>query len=168
MLHLADEDVIPRTDERVAPGISHRVERRRGARREDDLLLFGRPDKGGDPLPGLLVQLRGLLRQEMHAAVNVRVQAPVEVIDRIDHLPGLLRRGSAVEVNQRLTVDLAVQDRKLLPYFLNIKHHYISSIFTEASSMIAPHSGSMPQRPTTSPTNPSICSRRACASLSPR
>lgn len=43
VFHLADEDVVPGSDEGIAPGVGHRVERRRGARREDDLFLRGRP-----------------------------------------------------------------------------------------------------------------------------
>ena len=58
----------------------------------------------------------------MHPAVNVGVQLPVKAIDRLDHRPGFLGRSPAVEVNQRLAVDFAVQDRELLPYFFNVEH----------------------------------------------
>lgn len=46
----------------------------------------------------------------------------VKAIDRLDHRPGFLGRSPAVEVNQRLAVDFAVQDRELLPYFFNVEH----------------------------------------------
>ena len=168
VLHLADKDIVARTDELFTPGIGHRIERSRSAGRKDDLFLFGRADKSADTLACRLVKRRGLLRKVVHPAMYIGVESALQVIDHLDHGQRFLRRGSAVEVNQRLAVDLAPQDRELPAYFFNVEHRYDFSSLATTASIAASHSGSMPQRRTTSPTKPSICTLRAWASLRPR
>lgn len=46
VLHFADDDVVARTDEFLAPRIGHRIERSRRAGRENHLFLLRRLDKG--------------------------------------------------------------------------------------------------------------------------
>ena len=168
VLHLADHDVVARLHEAFAPGIGDRIERRRGPGREDDLLAFGSTDESGDPAPGGFVAFGGLLREKVHAAMDIGVHSPVEGIDLLDHAAGLLRRRPAVEVNERLPIDPAGENRKLPAYFFDVEHIYNRSILAETISITASQSGSTPHRRTTSPTKPSICNRRASASLSPR
>ena len=163
MLHLADEDVVARPDEPFAPGIGHGVERRGGAGREDHLLLLGGPDPPGDPGAGLLVGLGGLLGEEMHAAMDVGILPTHETVDRLDHRPGLLRRGAAVQIDERPAVDLAGENRELLAYLIDVEHlsYRIFSILRDMASARASPKASMPQRRTMSPAKPSICRRRA-------
>ena len=168
VFHLADDDVVARMHEALAPGVGHRVERRRGPGREDHLLLRRGAQEGGNPLAGRLVARRGLLREQVHAAVDVGIQLAVQPVDGLDHRQGLLRRGSVVEVDQRPPVDFACEDRKHPTYLFNVQHRHIRSIFAATASSSTSPNGSTPQRRTMSPTNPSICSRRASVSLRPR
>ena len=65
----------------------------------------------------------------MYAAVDIGIQLPMQVIDRIDHTTRLLRRSSAIEVDQRAAVHLGREQRKIRTYLFNIKHSYIRSSF---------------------------------------
>ena len=49
----------------------------------------------------------------MHAAMNVGVVVLVVARDRVDHRLRLLRRGGVVEVDQRLAVNLLLENREI-------------------------------------------------------
>ena len=129
VLHLAHDDIVARPQERIAPCVGHRVERCRRPRREDHLLAVRGADKGADTVARRFVTLRRLLGQTMYAAVDIGIQLPMQVIDRIDHTTRLLRRSSAIEVDQRAAVHLGREQRKIRTYLFNIKHSYIRSSF---------------------------------------
>ena len=129
VLHLAHDDIVARPQERIAPCVGHRVERCRRPRREDHLLAVRGADKGADTVARRFVTLRRLLGQTMYAAVDIGIQLPMQVIDRIDHATRLLRRSPAIEVDQRATVHLGREQRKIRTYLFNIKHSYIRSSF---------------------------------------
>ena len=129
VLHLAHDDIVARPQERIAPCVGHRVERCRRPRREDHLLAVRGADKGADTVARRFVTLRRLLGQTMYAAVDIGVQLPMQVIDRIDHATRLLRRSPAIEVDQRAAVHFGREQRKIRTYLFNIKHSYIRSSF---------------------------------------
>jgi hypothetical protein len=56
-----------------------------------------------------------------NTTVYIRVIVPVIVRDRIDNLYRVLCRCGAVQIGQRITVDLLMQDRKVTPYRFNIE-----------------------------------------------
>ena len=168
VLHLADDDVVAFVQEPFAPGIGHRVERRRRPGCENDLLAAPGPDKRADALAGLLVTGRGLFGQIMHAAVDVGVELAVEVIHRLDHAAGLLGRCAAVEINERFAIDLTFQNREIPAYACYIQHGYIFSSFSATAPTSASRTASSGQRRTMSSTKPSICRLRACWRLNPR
>src|SRR5581483_3772859 len=57
----------------------------------------------------------------VHAAVNVGVFGRVIVHDRIDDGLWLLRRGRIIEIDERLPVDLALENRKIGANTVNVK-----------------------------------------------
>lgn len=168
VLQLADDDIVALSDELVAPGIGHGIDRCRSTGREDDFLFLGSTDPRSDARAGRLVTFGHLLRKEMHAPMDVGIQLAVQPVDGLDHLQRFLGRSSAVEIDQRSAVDLASENRELPTYFVDVEHGYMRSILRATASTSASPKSSSPQRRTTSPANPSICNRRACARLSPR
>ena len=77
-------------------------------------------EEPADGLAGALIAFGGALGQEMSAAMNVGVIAFVDPGLGINDLNRLLGRRGAVEVDQRLAMDLAGQDRKVLADGLDI------------------------------------------------
>ena len=63
VLHLGQEDLVPRDERAPRPGVDDDVDRLRRPLREDDLLPLPGPEKRPDPVPRSLVELRRLLAQ---------------------------------------------------------------------------------------------------------
>jgi len=59
----------------------------------------------------------------MAPPVDVAVFLLVIFADGVDHLPGLLRRGGIVEIDQRPLVYLLVQDREIGPDIFYVEAH---------------------------------------------
>src|SRR6202165_5605926 len=113
VLHLGQQDPIATTDIHPAPGVAHQVDGLGGVAGEDDLLDGGGVDEGGHPLTCRLVGGRRLLADGVDAAMRVGVVAAVVVVHDVDHGRRLLRGGGAVEVDQRLAVDSAAENREV-------------------------------------------------------
>ena len=113
VLHLREEDDVALAEKRAAPGLRHEVNRLRGSASEDDLFLAGRVEEAGDPLARAFVLLRGAGAQLVHAAMDVAVVALVVPRERLDDGARLLRSGGVIEIDQRLVVDLLVENREL-------------------------------------------------------
>ena len=63
-----------------------------------------------------------LLRQFMHPTVHIGLHRGVHLHDFINHTTRCLRSGSRIEINQRLTENLAFQYRIFRTYIIYIKH----------------------------------------------
>jgi len=72
---------------------------------DEDNLLFICIQKPGDLAPRLVIEIRGFLRQEMHAPVNVCTRFRVESSDGFDHLPWLETRCRAIQIDKGPSVD---------------------------------------------------------------
>ena len=57
----------------------------------------------------------------MHAAMDVGAIHFVEMPQGVDHRRGLLRGGRAVQVHQRLAVDVLLEDREILADLLHVE-----------------------------------------------
>ncbi len=114
MLHFCEQNHIAGFEIFRAPGRGDEVDGLRRAARENDFFGALRVDESGRPLPRRLVSRRGAVAQFMDAAMDVRVVALVIMHQRVNHRARFLRRGGVVEINQRLAVDLLVEDRKIL------------------------------------------------------
>ena len=69
----------------------------------------------------LFIFLRRHLTQVMHATVNIGVLAGIVVLDSVYHLPRFLRCRPIVEINQRPTIYLPGQNRKVLSHLFNVE-----------------------------------------------
>ena len=120
VLHLADDDIIALAQELFAPRVGNGIYRSGSARREDNLLALGSTYKHTHALARLLVELGSLLRKTMHATVDIGILLAMQTIHSLDDTLGLLRRSTTIEVDERLTVHLATENREIVTYGIYI------------------------------------------------
>ena len=68
------------------------------------------------------IGIRCFLAQLVHAAMDIGILRPIKTRNAIDHRQRLLRRRAVVQINQRLTVRLGMENRKIRPDFLNVEY----------------------------------------------
>ena len=74
---------------------------------------LGGIEEAAHRLARVLVAGGGGVGEEVQPAMHVGVFHLVGVVDGVEHRARLLRRGAVVEIDQRLAVDLAEQDREV-------------------------------------------------------
>ena len=114
MLHLGNDDFIAGLDECSSKRRSHQVDGLRGPAREDDLVVVRRVDELLDRFAGHLELFRGLLAQEMHAAMDVAVYAFIIIRQSLNNRQRLLRGGGVIEIDQRFVVNRLFQYGKIV------------------------------------------------------
>ena len=93
---------------------------------------------------GFLVGGGGALGEFVNAAVDVGAVHFVEAADGIDDRERLLRGGGAIQVHQRLAVDVLLEDREILPDLLHVETG--RDLFTQRAHEIS-RTGSFPANP---------------------
>src|SRR4030095_4183693 len=83
----------------------------------------------------------------------VRVVLAVEARLRLDHLLGLLRRGARVQVDERLAVERAPEDREVVPDRLDVERLHLTPLprpdqpgFRSRAPCADPRTPSLPAR----------------------
>ncbi len=92
-----------------------------------DLVEMGGVDEAADDLARLLVFLGGEVREVVQAAMDVGVFGAVGLGDGVDDRLRLLGRGGIVEIDQRLVVDGARQNREIPAHRLDVERYRRSS-----------------------------------------
>ncbi len=95
------------------PGVGDKVQRLGRAAREDNLARGSGVDEGAYLLARALEALGRQLGEQVDAAVDVCVRGLVELAQRVEHLPRLLRAHRGVEVGERLAVEAMLEDREV-------------------------------------------------------
>ena len=121
VLELGHEHDVARAEVVETPGVGDEVDRLGRAAGEDHLAGRRGVHERASLLACALVARGRALRQRVDAAVHVRVRGLVELADRVEHLPRLLRAGRGIEVRERLPVDLLLEDRKVGAELLRIE-----------------------------------------------
>ena len=112
VLHLGEQDAVALADVGVAPGAGDEVDRLGRVADEDHLAPVAGADVVGDGRPRPLVGGGRLGRERVGAAVDVGVVGALVAVDRLDRGQHPLGAGAAVEVGDRLAVDLALERRE--------------------------------------------------------
>ena len=115
----------PTAQTRVAERGGKKIQSRGGPGGDDDLLvaLLGvGSDQAGDLRAGVLERHGAAGRQLMRPAVHAGVDRAVELALRIDHALRLLRGGRGIQIDERMPVDLLIQNRELRPNRRKINH----------------------------------------------
>ncbi len=121
VLHLGEQHLIALAQELAAPSLRDQVHRLRGSAREHDRLGPRGAEEPGEVRASALEELGGLLAQHVEASMRVRVVVRVEVGHRVDHLLRLLRRGGAVQVDERPVAHRAREDGEVLADPLDVQ-----------------------------------------------
>ena len=138
VLHLGDHDLVAGPEpeplgaqERRGVGerVGQQVQRRRDVGGEDDLVARRRVDEPRDDVAGALERGRRLAAQGVHRPGDVGVVVGVEVGLGVDDHLRLLRAVGGIEVDQRVAVHLAGQDREVLADRLDVQAHVRRSPF---------------------------------------
>src|SRR5262249_41309229 len=108
-------------DEFAAVTLRDEVDAFGRAARVNDLMRLGRVDEPLNPDARVFVFARRQLAQIMHAAMDVGVLRGVVVIDRVDHGLRLLRGRGAVQIDQRASVYLLSEDRKIFADLVDVE-----------------------------------------------
>ena len=106
VLHVGDDHFIARMNLRAAVGLRDEVDALRGAAHEDDFGWARGVDEFLHGRARRFVFLGRLFGKMVDGAVNIGVGALVIPGNRVDHGARLLRRGSVVEIDEWLAVDL--------------------------------------------------------------
>ena len=91
----------------------HEIDRLGRAAHPDDGLVRRRIEEAAHFLARRLEGVGGPGGERMRGAMNVGILARVEIGDAVDHRLRLLRRRGVVEPDQRLAVDIFMQDREV-------------------------------------------------------
>ena len=117
MLHDGEDDLVALPHHLLAEGGGHQVDGFCGAPGKDNLLHLGGIDEAAHRLAGGLVQVGGLLREIVHAAVHVGIDIEILVAHGVEHTQRFLRGGGIVEIHQRTVIDLPRENGEGLSYF---------------------------------------------------
>ena len=121
VLHRRDDDLVAGLHVLAAPGTADQVDAFGGAADEDQFIFAARIQKALGLGAGFLVGGGGALGELVNAAVDVGAVHFVEAADGIDHRERLLGGGGAIQIHQRLAVDVLLEDREILPDPLHVK-----------------------------------------------
>ncbi|GAB1426057.1 hypothetical protein MASR2M16_32910 [Thauera terpenica] len=113
VLHRGDEDLVAGAQLGPPPALRHEIDGFGGAAGEHDLFRMCGIDELLHGHARVVVELGGVLRQPMHAAVDVGVRFAVEAALGIDHRVRLLRGRAVVQIGQPAAVDRAREDGKV-------------------------------------------------------
>ena len=110
VLHGAEQDLVACGQARSAPALRHQVDRLGGAAGEHDLVGARGVEEALHRGACAVVELGGVLRQPVHAAVDVGVGLAVEARLGLDHRRRLLCGGAVVEVGEAAAMHRPRQD----------------------------------------------------------
>ena len=113
VLQNGDHHLIALADITPTPGTRHQIDRLGGAASPDDGSSDGRVEEAADLLARGLERVGRTRRERVGGAMHVGIVARVEMGDAVDHGLRLVRGRGVVEPDQRLAVDIFVQDREV-------------------------------------------------------
>ncbi len=157
VLHRREHDLVAFLQELAAPGGGDKVDGLGGALGKDDFFDRTRIDEGAHLLARGFVSHGGRFAEVIGPAMHVGVLVAIGAADGVDHLLGLLRRRRAVEIDQRLAVDLARQDREVGADFLDVERKRLGHLLVHTARL------AVRRPPNTSRTASSVISATASA-----
>jgi len=120
VLHLGDQDLVPRPEHGAPIALRHKVQGGGGACGEDDFGWRGRAKEYRGELPGPLVGCGRFFAQGVNPAVDVGISSSVVPVNGLDDRGRLLRRGGVVEIDQGPAPHDAAENWKIGPHLPDI------------------------------------------------
>jgi hypothetical protein len=121
VLHFRQHDLVTRLDQRRQIGVGDQVDGFGAALGKDDLVFARGIEELRHRPPRRLIAVRGGGGEEMHPPMNIGIFAAGEVAHRIQHHGRFLGAGAGIQIHQPLAIDLARQDREILPGLFGIE-----------------------------------------------
>ena len=157
MLHLRQDDLVARLQELPAPRGGDKVDRFGRVAGKDDLAGLARIQEGADLLARGFHAVGADLAEIVDAAMHVGIFVLVDLALGVDHLARFLRRGRAVQEDQRLAMHRARQDREIPPGCVDVENRFHQCFSGRVHAAFSP---SLSWRAS---TQPSIRARKASA-----
>src|SRR5207237_1919525 len=111
MLHAGYDDLVAMSDIGASPGLRDEVDALGGPTNENDLPWIRGIQESLHRYARLFVVFGGQLGKHVHAAMDIGILRRVIADYGIDDRLGLLRGGRVIQINERLAMDLAREDR---------------------------------------------------------
>ena len=123
VLHDRQHDLVAFADARSSKALRHEVDCLSGGLGEDDFLAPCSVEEKLHRVAAALVSLRSPIGERVEATMHIGIFVPEGVIHPIEHLHRLLRRGTAIEIDQALAVDHLGKDGEVGTDFFEIEGH---------------------------------------------
>ena len=120
MLHDRNNHFVTFLEKGFAKTAGNEVKALCGASREEHFCRGAGIDELPHALSCRLVQVGGLLREEMHPTMHIGVGGEIFVGNGLNHAARLLRRGSVVEVYEGTAIDFPLQNGEVLAYIFYV------------------------------------------------
>src|SRR2546426_12329970 len=137
MVHGGDHHPVTTLHVGPAPRGGHEIDRLRGAARENDGFAGPRVHEAGDGGAPGFVRFGGLNGQRVGAAMHVRIVEVVVVLNRVEHLAGLLARRGIVQVDQALAVLFSGENREVGANAYGIEHQSLADSVVTGSPLFS-------------------------------
>ena len=115
VLEMRDQDLVVCAELRATETLCDEINGLRGAAREYDFAAARRVYEFPELITRALVRIGGAMAESVDSAMHVGVIVSLVCRDRVDNDCGLLCRGGAVEVRDRMIIDLLLERRKFAP-----------------------------------------------------
>ena len=115
VLHLGEQNLIAGLQVRGRPGLGHEVDAFGCAAREDDFVRRSSMDELSGALPCGLEGRSRAVAELVDTAMHVRIVVLVVMAQSIQHAEGLLTRSRIVQIDQGMSVDFLIENRKVSP-----------------------------------------------------
>ncbi|MNI18140.1 hypothetical protein D3C73_715370 [compost metagenome] len=122
VLHARNQDHVAGLQPRQGPGVRNEIDREGGAAAQHQVVA-AHVEETGQLVARALVGVGGLGTQRVHRTADVGVVAAVELVHRADHLHRLLAGVGVVEIDQRLAVHFAHQQREVQAHAVPVRGH---------------------------------------------
>ena len=120
VLKPGDDDFVVLADVLAAPALGDEVDGLGGPAHENDLVRGRRAKKAAHLFASVFVSVGGAGGKLMRAAMDVRVFEAVEMHEPVDDGLRFLRRCGVVEPDQRVAIDLLVEDGKVAAHGMDV------------------------------------------------
>ena len=153
VFHSGDEHLVAGTKEAPAIALSDKVDGISGAPGEDHFVRCRSIDELSDLDSRCVKGGTGLATQMVHTTVNVGVLPAVEAENGVDDCYRLLCGGCIVEVDQRVTMYLLLQNGKILPDSVDVERLAYRQVQVRASDHWLSNNASTHRAPRRSRSN---------------
>ena len=118
VLHLGYNHLVAGLHLTFAERAGHQVNGLGSTTRKNNLLYLAGVDESTNCLASRLVQVGSLLRQVVYTTMHVGIHVEILVAHSVEHHQWFLCGSRIIQINQRLFIYLATQNREIFAYLI--------------------------------------------------